>query len=108
MVRIGTWTTHSDAVDVAVYDVDGYADALTEQGPELVRNHDRTMPATRAPDGDGQVTFPLAFETRQTKFEQRGDALQKPGGVRLRQHELLYGIRGARQIPELGYEVRIV
>ena len=69
MVRIGTGTTHPDAVDVAVHDVDGYADALPEQGSELIGNHDRTMPATRAPNSYGQVTFSLAFETWQTKFE---------------------------------------
>ena len=69
MIWIGTGTTHPDAVDVTVDDIDGYADALAELRSELVRNHDRTMPATRAPNSYRQVTFSLAFETWQTKFE---------------------------------------
>src|SRR6478736_157797 len=108
MIRIGSWARHPNAVNVPMHDVDRNSAAFTKQRGQLVGNHHRTVPATGAPDGYGEVTFSFAFETGQTKFEQRSDALEKPTAVRLGQHEILHGLRVAREFSEFRHEVRIV
>jgi hypothetical protein len=108
MIGICARTRHPNAIDIAVHDVDRNAVAFAEKGAELVGDHHRTMPATGAPDGDGEVTFSLAFETWQTKFEQGCDTIQKPATIRLRQDEVFYGLRAAGHFTELRNEVRIV
>src|SRR6187431_2709401 len=108
MIGIGARTRHPNAIDVAVHDVDRNAVALAQLRDEFIGNNQRTMPATGAADGDGEVTFSFAFETWQTKFQQGCDALQKPASVRLSQDEILHDLRAAGQISKLRDEVRIV
>ncbi|HSC99511.1 MAG TPA: hypothetical protein VLI21_11465, partial [Casimicrobiaceae bacterium] len=108
MIGIRTRASHPHAIDVPVHDVDRNAVARAEHGGELICNHHRTMSASGAPDGYRQVTFAFTFETRQTKFEQRTDALEKPAAVRLREHEILHRLGATGQVSQLGHEVWVV
>jgi hypothetical protein len=51
-------------------DVYGEAGSLPQALGQLLRHHDRAMPAAGAANANRQVAFAFALEARQAKFEQ--------------------------------------
>src|SRR3954447_3227105 len=85
------------AINVAVNDVYGEADALAQALRQLFGEHDRTVPPPRAADADRQVAFALPLKPRQTKLEQLARHIQKFAGAIAGEHVVAHRWVRARQ-----------